>query len=229
VAQGTGELIEATGMHIADGVLSAPVLGAGAAVAAAGVALGLRGMDYERIPRVGVLASAFFVASAIHVKLGPTSAHLILNGLTGLVLGWAAFPAILVGLVLHLVFFGFGGVATLGVNTVSMAAPAVVCYGLFGRLLRSRSVSLGVAAGAAFTAGALGIALAGGLTVAALLASGKEFTATAKLVFGAHVPIMVIEGFVVAQVVLFLRKVRPELLEAPVLARGKEETAGVPA
>jgi cobalt/nickel transport system permease protein len=198
-------------------------------VALAGVALGLRRMDFERIPRVGVLASAFFVASAIHVKLGPTSAHLILNGLTGLVLGWAAFPAILVGLVLHLVFFGFGGVAALGVNTAIMAAPAVACYGLFGGLLRSRSVGSGVAAGAAFAVGALSIALSGLLTVAALLASGKEFSATAKLVFGAHVPIMAIEGFVVAQVVLFLRKVRPELLEVPVLAPMKGEAARVPA
>ncbi|MFP4388984.1 MAG: energy-coupling factor ABC transporter permease, partial [Desulfococcaceae bacterium] len=50
-------------MHISEGVLSAPVLIAGAAVAAAGVAAGLRQLDEERIPRAALLSAAFFVAS----------------------------------------------------------------------------------------------------------------------------------------------------------------------
>ena len=41
-------------MHISEGVLSAPVLAAGAGAAAVGVAVGLRKMDYERVPRVGL-------------------------------------------------------------------------------------------------------------------------------------------------------------------------------
>ena len=39
----------------------------------------------------GLLGAAFFVASLIHVPIGFSSAHLILNGLLGVVLGWAAF------------------------------------------------------------------------------------------------------------------------------------------
>jgi cobalt/nickel transport system permease protein len=39
------------------------------------------------------------VASLIHVPIGPSNAHLILNGLVGLLLGWGAFPAILVALI----------------------------------------------------------------------------------------------------------------------------------
>ena len=96
-------------MHISEGVLSPPVLVAGAALTAAGVAMGLRKMDNEKIPRVAVLTAAFFVASLIRVPLGPSSVHLILNGLLGLVLGWAAFPAILVGLALQAILFQFGG------------------------------------------------------------------------------------------------------------------------
>ncbi|NQT53546.1 cobalt transporter CbiM [bacterium] len=203
-------------MHIADGVLSEPVLVVGGVLAVAGVAMGLRRMDYERIPRVGVLASVFFVASLIHVKIGPSSAHLILNGLTGLVLGWAAVPALLVGLVLQLMFFGFGGVSALGVNVVVMAAPAVVCYLLFGRAMRSTSLRTGTVGILAFAAGALGVALSAALAVAALLTTGREFAGVVVLVFGAHIPVMIIEGLVVTHVVLFLRKVRPELLEAPV-------------
>ena len=94
-------------MHISEGVLSGPVLLSGAALAAAGTAVGLRKLDYDRIAQAGVLSAAFFVASLIHVPIGPSSVHLLLNGIVGLLLGWGAFPAILVALVLQALFFQF--------------------------------------------------------------------------------------------------------------------------
>ena len=122
-------------MHIAEGILSAPVLIGGAGAALSGTALGLKAVDYERITRVGILSSAFFVASLIHVNIGPSSTHLILNGLVGLMLGWAAFPAILVALILQAFLFQYGGITVLGVNTVIMALPAVICYYAFRPLI----------------------------------------------------------------------------------------------
>ena len=95
-------------MHISEGVLSGPVLLSGAALAVAGTAIGLKKLDYDQVAKVGMLSAAFFVASLIHVPIGPSNAHLILNGLVGLLLGWAAFPAILVALVLQAVLFQFG-------------------------------------------------------------------------------------------------------------------------
>ncbi|MFC1526937.1 energy-coupling factor ABC transporter permease, partial [Candidatus Latescibacterota bacterium] len=77
-------------MHISEGVLSPPVLAAGAALAAGGLAIGLKRMQPHDVPKVAVLSSAFFVASLIHVPIGPTNAHLVLNGVTGLLLGWAS-------------------------------------------------------------------------------------------------------------------------------------------
>ncbi|MBW1891935.1 MAG: energy-coupling factor ABC transporter permease, partial [Deltaproteobacteria bacterium] len=77
-------------MHISEGILSAPVLIAGGGAAIAGTALGLKAIDYDRISTVGILSSAFFVASLIHVNVGPSSTHLVLNGMVGLMLGWAA-------------------------------------------------------------------------------------------------------------------------------------------
>ena len=50
-------------MHIVDGALSVPVLATGAVLTAAGVALGLKKMDYDHLPQVGVLSAAFFIAS----------------------------------------------------------------------------------------------------------------------------------------------------------------------
>ena len=96
-------------MHISEGVLSAPVLVTGAALTVAGVAVGLKKMDYEKIPQVAVLTSAFFVASLIRVPVGPSAVHLVLNGLLGLILGWAAFPAILVGVALPVWGFDHSG------------------------------------------------------------------------------------------------------------------------
>ena len=112
------------------------MLAFGAAVTAGMLAVALRNLDYERIPQAAVMAAAFFVASLVQVPLGPASMHLLLNGLMGLVLGWAAVPALLVGLVLQAVFFGYGGLVVLGVNTMNLALPALACAALFGRRLR---------------------------------------------------------------------------------------------
>ena len=83
-------------MHIAEGVLAAPVLAAGGALAAAGCAVGLRRLDESRLMPTALLSAAFFTASLITVPIGPSSVHPLLNGLTGALLGWAAFPAITV-------------------------------------------------------------------------------------------------------------------------------------
>ncbi|MBW1888008.1 MAG: cobalt transporter CbiM, partial [Deltaproteobacteria bacterium] len=115
-------------MHISEGILSTPVLISGAVLATAGTAVGLKKLDYERIPHVAILSAAFFVASLIHVPIGPSSVHLILNGLMGLFLGWVVFPAILIGLILQAILFQFGGLTTLGVNTILMGLPAFICF-----------------------------------------------------------------------------------------------------
>ena len=76
-------------MHISEGVLSGPVLAAGAALGAVGAGIGLKMISYDRIVHVAMLAAAFFVASLIHVNIGPASAHLILNGIVALVINTA--------------------------------------------------------------------------------------------------------------------------------------------
>ncbi len=195
-------------MHISEGVLSVPVLISGAALAATGVAVGLRRLDHERLMGTAMLTAVFFVGSLVHVPVGLGNAHLILNGLLGMLLGWAAFPAIFTALLLQAVLFQYGGLTTLGVNTVIMAAPAVLCAGLFSPL-RARSV-LGRRA-AAFCCGALSVAGAGLLAALALIFSEDGFWLSARLLFAAHIPIMLVEGLVTALAVGFMLKVRPEV------------------
>jgi cobalt/nickel transport system permease protein len=198
-------------MHISEGVLAAPVLAAGVAATAAGVAVGLKRMDYDKIPQVAILSSGFFVASLIHVPVGPASVHLVLNGLVGLLLGWATFPAILTALTLQALLFQFGGLTTLGVNTLNMALPAVACHLAFGPLVRGRSHAAAVTA--AFASGFLAIAASGVMVAMSLVFTGESFVAAAKLVLAAHVPVMLIEGVLTAMCVSFLKKVSPEILE----------------
>jgi len=202
-------------VHISEGVLSVPVLGAGAAVAAAGVGYGLWKTDYDRVPRVAVLSSAFFVASLIHVPIPGSSIHLILTGLIGLILGWAAFPALFVALLLQAVFFQFGGLTTLGVNVVNMALPAVVCHYLFARAVMRGSDA--AAASAAFAAGAISIALAYLLWSACLYTTGKAFGGVILLGLWPHLVVMIVEGMITASAVAFLRKVQPKLLAVPLV------------
>lgn len=198
-------------MHISEGVLSAPVLITGAVLSATGVAVGLRKMSYDKIPQVAVLSSAFFVASLIHVPIGPSAGHLVLNGLLGILLGWMAFPSILVALVLQALLFQFGGFTVLGVNTVIMASPAVLVCLLFSRFVKGSN--LVVVGGAGFLAGAAGIAVGAILIAVALISTGESFIAVAKVITVAHIPVMIIEGIVTTFCVLFLRRVKPEILE----------------
>ena len=198
-------------MHISEGVLSAPVLLTGAALTAVGVAVGLQKMDSEKVPLVGVLSSAFFVASLIHVPVGPSAVHLVLNGLLGLLLGWAAFPAILVGLALQALLFQFGGLTTLGINTFNMAMPAVCCHYLFTRGIAHKHS--GLAIGLAFGCGFLAIFLSALLVAFSLIFTGESFLAAAELLVVAHLPVMFIEGVITAFCLGFLKKVKPEILE----------------
>ncbi|MBW2657747.1 MAG: cobalt transporter CbiM [Deltaproteobacteria bacterium] len=189
-------------MHISEGVLSGTVLISGAALAAVGTGIGLKKLDYDQIAKTGMLAAAFFVASLIHIPIGPSNAHLILNGLVGLLLGWAAFPAILVALILQAAFFQFGGITTLGVNTLIMALPAVLCYLIFERLVTKSSRTAAVAA---FACGFLSVLLSGLLVGLSLIFTEENFLEVSGMV-------MIIEGVVTAICVAFLRKVRPEML-----------------
>ncbi|MBK1649885.1 cobalt transporter CbiM [Rhabdochromatium marinum] len=197
-------------MHIVDGALSLPVLLGGTTLAISGLVVGTRALDLARIPAAGLLSAVFFVASLVHVPIGPSSLHLIMNGLAGLVLGWVAFPALFIGLMLQALLFGFGGLTVLGVNTLNIALPAVAVYYLCRRGVAGPQASL--AALWAASAGALAIALTALMVAAELALSGEAFIPAAQLVLLSHVPVMVIEGFACAAAVTLIRRARPEVL-----------------
>lgn len=197
-------------MHISDGVLSAPIVVGGYIITAGIAASNIKKMKAFDMPKIAVMSSAFFVASLIHIPLGPTSVHLILNGLVGIILGPLSFVSILLGLTLQAVLFQHGGITTIGVNTIMMGIPAILCYKIFDFNKHFRFKNKEVVFGA--IAGALGPFM-GTLILALLLVStGSAFIGVAKYAALAHLPVIIIEGIITGFIVLFLVKVEPEIL-----------------
>lgn len=206
-------------MHLAEGVISSPaILGGGLAVACTGVAIGLKQLDETRAMRAAVMSSSFFVASLIHIPVFGVSVHLQLTGLLGIVLGWAAFPAVFLALILQAVLFGFGGLTTLGLNTCIMALPAVLVHHAFQlSRINQNARAMPALCGAL---GALAVVLAA-LVLAGILATGGEaFQVVAVSVLVAQLPVVALEGLVTAAAARFLQKVSPELLAGAVTASG---------
>lgn len=197
-------------MHISEGILNTPVWVAGYAGAAALAAVTMRNMDMEEIPKISVITAVFFVASLIKVPLGPASIHLILNGLAGIVLGWRAFPAIMLGIILQAIIFGHGGITVIGINSLMLGGGALVAYMVWQLRhrfdIQRRELIFGALAGAVGT-------ISSGIVLAlALVTTGEAFNAIAATVLAAHIPIMFIEAVVVGVSAQFLSRVKPEIL-----------------
>lgn len=201
-------------MHLSEGVLHTPVLLAGVALAGVGVAVGLRHLESERLPLTALFAAAFFVAGTIHVPVGIGSVHLILNGMAGLFLGWAVFPAFLIALLLQVLFFSFGGFAVLGVNLCVMALPAVAAhYVLRGYLKPDMGAMAKLITG--LGAGIIGVSGAGALASLVLaLDGGKHYQDLIALLLLSHLPVFVLDGMISYGVISLLSKMYPSALQS---------------
>ncbi|MDV7145762.1 cobalt transporter CbiM [Tropicimonas sp. TH_r6] len=204
--------------HIPDGLLSLPVLIGGGAFAAVGVAAGLRSIDDRAIPRIAILSAAMFTASLVSLPVGPSSVHVLLSTLMGLMLGPGIFPAVLVALILQAVMFGFGGLTTLGVNTITIALPGYVAALVIGARIRDATSPRG-----AGLLGGIGAAIAvlgtGCLVAVSLWLSSSDYIPAAKVMLVTYLPLALGEALICAAVLVFLTKAAPDLL-VPRLANG---------
>lgn len=203
--------------HIPDGILSAPVLIGGAVFAAAGLGLGLRRLEERDMPKTAILAAVFFVASLFAVPVGPSSVHLLLGGLMGIVLGPRAIPAVFVGLLLQAVLFGFGGLTSLGVDVVDMGFPGVILAALARPFLdpagpeRSGLIAAAVAALAV-------LGTAGGVS-AALALSSADYLPTLKIVALTYLPLAAAEAVITGFTIAYLLRVKPEVISGSTFLR----------
>ncbi|MEO0769185.1 MAG: cobalt transporter CbiM [Cyanobacteria bacterium J06649_4] len=213
-------------MHIPDGIVPAQVCIAGYGLTGLLTWYSLRqiqrqGNPNDKLPKASLLTAAFFVASSIYIPIPPSSVHLLLNGLLGVVLGYFAVPAILIGLLFQALIVGHGGLTTLGVNATMMGVPALLAYHIFqlrfwlNKTGQQRPFSVGLFA---FLGGALGLALTALIfmgivitTVPADFSASAEQTAVVTLTL-THIPLALLEGGFTAMLAVFLQRVKPELL-----------------
>jgi cobalt/nickel transport system permease protein len=207
-------------MHLSEGVLEWPVLASAAALSAFGVGLGLRTLSQDRLPTAAVLTAVFFVGGTVHIPVGIGSVHLVLTGLLGLLLGWAIFPVLLIGLFLQAVLLSFGGFAVLGANLLVLALPAALVGALLRPVLRSMvavnrtSLSLRSVMGLGGLSAALSVG--GSVLLVALLlwwSGGERWLSLIYILSVAHLPALLIDTAVTSLTVGALSRAAPDLCQ----------------
>lgn len=195
-------------MHLSEGLLKPEILIGGAVVSALFTLYAFKTLKDDEIPKTAVLSALFFLASFIHVPIGPTSVHLVLGGIVGAMLGCRAFIAIFVALLLQGVLFGFGGLTTLGINLFNLATPTLIGYWLF-MLPVSKRWQKDILW---FLIGFIPLSVSAFLLSITLALNGDVFVDAAKIALVAHLPLMFIEGAMTLLALRFIEKVAPSLL-----------------
>ncbi|MGI6679863.1 MAG: CbiM family transporter [Dehalobacterium sp.] len=191
-------------MHLADGVLSAPIIAATYGITIAGMAIAAKGIKDEDIPKISLMAGTFFAVSLISIPVPPTSVHPLLCGLIGIILGkrapWAFFPALL----LQALLFRHGGLTALGANTIMLSIPAYLSYLMYNLMPIKKAAVKGGIVGAVSVMMTVAILIILLALTDARFASG-DFSVVQIAVVG-HVPVMIGEAILTAFAVQFLDK-----------------------
>lgn len=193
-------------MHIADGILPTAWCGAAHAVTYPLIYWSGRKAQPAEIVKMGLLASALFAVSLVHIPIAGTAIHVGLLGLAGILLGVRSVAVVFSALLLQALLFQHGGLLTLGVNALNMSAGALMA-GLLWRVKAGSDVVRGFAAGFA------GVAVPAGLVGAefALAGYGKGFLALALLYSG----VAALEGVITSVTAGFLSRTKPAALAFP--------------
>ncbi len=209
-------------MHVPDGFIDAPVSVGAGLVAAAGVAVCLRGarreLDDRTAPMAGLVAAFVFAVQMLNFPVAAgTSGHLLGGALAAILVGpYTGALCVAVVILVQALLFADGGLTAIGVNVVDMSLITVVVgYAVFRLLVRLLPYSRRTVVGSAFVAafvsvpvsalGFVGFYAIGGTTDVAL-----STVLTAML--GVHVLIGLGEGLITALTVASVVAVRPDLV-----------------
>lgn len=211
-------------MHMADALLS-PSVGAtfwaGSLGLIAYCAKRLKENIHEKmIPLMGVLGAFIFAAQMINFTIPGTgsSGHIGGGMILAILLGpYAAFIVIASVLTIQCLFFADGGLLALGCNIWNMGLyPCFVAYPFIykqivkgGMSTRRLTIASILSVVAALQLGALSIVIQTMLSGRSELPFGLFTMAMLPI----HLAIGLVEGFITAGVVNYVRKERPELLE----------------
>jgi len=168
-----------------------------------------------KIVMMAILAALIFALQMLNFPVaGGTSGHFAGGALAAIVLGlWPGMLVMAAVLVVQALFFGDGGITTMGANFLNMAiiGPAVgwAIHGGLTRLSESRKVRLVASALAGWCA-----CVVGALSAALMLwLSGRAPLSTVLLAMGGwHAIIGIGEAVITTGIVGYLLAVRPDLL-----------------
>lgn len=209
-------------VHVPDGFIDAPTSAVTGVVAAAAVAVSLRGarreLDERTAPLAGLVAAFIFAVQMLNFPVAAgTSGHLLGGALAAILVGpCTGALCISVVLLMQGILFADGGLTALGVNITNMAVVGVVvAYVVFRGLVKvlpntRRSVTAAsfVAAVVSVPAAALAFTLLfwiGGTTEVSI---GKVATA----MVGVHLLIGIGEAAITALTIGAVIAVRPDLV-----------------
>lgn len=209
-------------MHVPDGFLDAPTSVTTGVVAAAAVAVALRGarreLDDRTAPMAGLVAAFVFAAQMLNFPVGAgTSGHLLGGALAAVLVGpYTGALCLAVVLLVQGLLFADGGVTALGTNVTlfSVVAVGVGWFTFRGlqRVLPTRLSLVPVAAGVAALVSVPVTALA----FVGLFAIGGQapvpLGAVVTAMLGWHVLIGIGEGLITALVVSSVVAARPDLV-----------------
>ena len=217
-------------MHMADALLS-PSVGAafwaGSLGTMAYCAKKLKeSMDEKMVPLMGVLGAFIFAAQMINFTIPATgsSGHIGGGMILAIVLGpYAAFLVMASVLTVQALFFADGGLLALGCNIWNLGIyPCFVAYPLLYRpIVRAGSSPMRIAVASVISA-VVGLQLGAFSVVGQTLLSGRSelpFNAFVLMMQSVHLAIGLVDGFVTAGVINFVRAARPEILESVSSAR----------
>ena len=211
-------------MHMADALLS-PAVGATFWAGTLGTigycARRLKeDMDEKLIPLMGVLGAFIFAAQMINFAIPGTgsSGHLGGGMILAILLGpYAGFIVMASVLTIQAFFFADGGLLALGCNIWNLGIyPCFIAFPLiYNPLVRNNSsprrimIAALISAAASLQLGALSV------VIETLLSGRSElsFGTFLLLMQPIHLGIGIVEGFVTAGVINFVRAARPEILE----------------
>ena len=217
-------------MHMADALLS-PAVGTtfwAGTLAVSGYASKKlkKQIDDRMIPLMGVLGAFIFVAQMINFTIPGTgsSGHLGGGMILAILLGpHAAFLVIASVITVQALFFGDGGLLALGCNIWNMGFYACfLAYPFIYKPLIGDSQKPVRILAASLVSTILALQLGAFSVVLETLLSGKSelpFGAFLLLMQPIHLAIGIIEGFVTAGIINYVRSARPELLESIAASR----------
>ena len=199
-------------MHISEGILKAEIIIPATVVAGVWVAYLLYRLNFKDIPKIACISAIFFVASFIHIPLGPTAIHLVLGGLVGAFLGVNAIIAIFVGLLLQALFFGYGGISVLGVNLLMIAVATIFARYFVKLSFKEQKYQKIYRYICWFLVGFIPLLCSSLILSGVLVLNGKEFLAISGLALAANFPLMIVEGIINLFAISFIYRVNKELL-----------------